>query len=334
MSLLPPISRASRIERQAYKWVMKMLDDPGHHAALLERWLAQHPEHRVVYKRVAVEVGYASDAASQIPALRVEAVINRGQPRWKPTGASYLAAAVIGFLIYILAWQSVPSARPPEAPVKSPTELVSIENGTKSLTLADGSRITLLGASALKVAYSPPERAIQLLRGRARFEVEHDASRPFVVYVGGGKVTAVGTIFEVSAEQKVVVHLVSGRIRVSLPAGGEKAVRPDVMLNAGDRIGFNGAANVNGPLAVADVARPLGKHIQSFDDIPVSAVIDLVNSASAQKVILLDDRTGGRKIFADLDISDADAVARKLALMFGLVIDRSVAGQIRLSEKK
>jgi len=66
-------NRSSRIERQAYKWVMKMFDDPGHHAPALARWLDKDPEHRVVYKRVAIEVGYASDAAAQLPSLRADA---------------------------------------------------------------------------------------------------------------------------------------------------------------------------------------------------------------------------------------------------------------------
>lgn len=334
---LPSFSRASRIERQAYMWVMNMLDDPGRHAPALERWLARDPEHRAVYKRVAVEVGYASDAAASLPSLRVEASSNPGAAVWRPTGtlavAAGLAAALAAVLIYMFAWQSIRPASAPPSTSTQPAELVTIENGTKSLKLVDGSIVTLLGASALNVAYTASERKIELLRGRARFEVEHDTGRPFVVYVGGGKVTAVGTIFEVRADRRVAVRLVSGLIRVSLPSASGRAPKPDLMLNSGQQVEFDGSSPENGRQGPAEGGHPPAVRTQSFDDVPVSALIEQLNRLSSQKVVLLDHETAGRKIFADLDISDADAVARKIALMFGLTIDRSMAGQIRLSKK-
>ncbi|HEX5208392.1 MAG TPA: FecR domain-containing protein [Steroidobacteraceae bacterium] len=61
--------------------------------------------------------------------------------------------------------------------------------------LADGSQITLGGASELRVRFSRDLRTIDLDRGEALFNVVHDSQRPFVVHAGAGTITDVGTEF-------------------------------------------------------------------------------------------------------------------------------------------
>ena len=197
-------NRSSRIERQAYKWVMKMFDDPGHHAPALAKWLDKDPEHRVVYKRVAIEVGYASDAAAQLPSLRADARMAATHASATPPGRRLLTAGVVAaaiLMLLLLGWQASRSAIFQPASDKPMIQTAGISGGTKSLTLTDGSQIVLLGATSLRVRYGPAERAIDLQNGRARFTVAHDVARPFVVHVRGGTVTAVGTIFEVDADR-------------------------------------------------------------------------------------------------------------------------------------
>ena len=74
-------SRPRRIKRQAYKWVMLMLDDPHGHMESLNRWMAKSPEHRATYKRVVTEVGVASDAAAMLQ-LRAEAETEQPAATW------------------------------------------------------------------------------------------------------------------------------------------------------------------------------------------------------------------------------------------------------------
>src|SRR3546814_8581176 len=73
-----------------------------------------------------------------------------------------------------------------------------------TVALEDGSRVTLDTDTILHIAYSPTERGLKLERGRARFDVSYDASRPFVVFAGGGSITAHGTVFDVAVVDRHV----------------------------------------------------------------------------------------------------------------------------------
>jgi transmembrane sensor len=59
-------------------------------------------------------------------------------------------------------------------------------------------------------------------------------------------------------------------------------------------------------------------------------IVAEVNRRSATKIELVDETAGQQRIFAELNLDDADAVARKIATGLGLAIDRSTPGLIRL----
>src|SRR3546814_4387812 len=93
------------------------------------------------------------------------------------------------------------------------TELASKSGEIRTVALEDGSRVTLDTDTIVHVAYSPTERGLKLERGRARFDVSYDASRPFVVFAGGGSITAHGTVFDVAVvDRHVSVALLRGSI--------------------------------------------------------------------------------------------------------------------------
>lgn len=70
----------------------------------------------------------------------------------------------------------------------------------RSLTLEDGSEVTLDSASAIRLDYSSGQRRVELLAGAAIFQVAPQADRPFVVTAAGGSVQALGTRFLVQRE--------------------------------------------------------------------------------------------------------------------------------------
>jgi transmembrane sensor len=86
--------------------------------------------------------------------------------------------------------------------------------------LADGSRISLDSNTEVQARYTETARTIVLDRGRARFDVAHDAKRPFSVAAGGETVVAVGTSFSVERlGPKVVVTLLQGHVVIKGTAG-------------------------------------------------------------------------------------------------------------------
>ncbi|MDF3625962.1 FecR family protein [Brytella acorum] len=81
----------------------------------------------------------------------------------------------------------------------------------RSVTLADGSVVTLGAQSAIAVHYRPEARSVTLLSGEAFFVVRHDEHRPFTVSAGTIRARDIGTRFD--------VRLDSSQIRVGVQEG-------------------------------------------------------------------------------------------------------------------
>ncbi len=113
------------------------------------------------------------------------------------------------------------------------------------IALPDGSRISMDSDTEVRVRYSDVSRAVKLDRGRARFDVAHDTSRPFTVRAGTETVVAVGTSFNVERlGAKVVVTLIQGRVVIKsaaadVPSSAQEsrpALRPPLSLQAGEQL--------------------------------------------------------------------------------------------------
>jgi transmembrane sensor len=99
---------------------------------------------------------------------------------------------------------------------------------TRAIALDDGSRIVLDTDSRLRVVFTAAARDIELLDGRAHFEVAKDVRRPFRVRTKSAEVVAVGTIFDVATlSARTTVTLIDGRVNV-LTLSATPQARPTV----------------------------------------------------------------------------------------------------------
>jgi transmembrane sensor len=161
--------------------------------------------------------------------------------------AAILLFAVIGCggALYVYWW--VPDAYATEAGER------------RVVALPDGSRISLDSESKVEVRYSKTGRTILLDRGRARFDVAHDVTRPFTVTAGTKTVVAVGTSFNVERlGSTVLVTLIQGHVlvkdapsSVAIVHRGTQPARP-VSLVAGEQM--IAQQNVKPLVAPADLA--------------------------------------------------------------------------------
>lgn len=107
--------------------------------------------------------------------------------------------------------------------------------GEKRLvTLDDGSHVLLDSRSAIALRYSAGERRLRLLSGEAWFDVAPDASRPFVVEAGDGRVTALGTAFDVALEKSGARVTVTEH-RVGVASGGKTMIVEEGQQTAFER---------------------------------------------------------------------------------------------------
>ncbi|SJZ39393.1 protein of unknown function [Chitinophaga eiseniae] len=155
------------------------------------------------------------------------------------------AAAAVLLVISLSFWQfKRPNVANPAAkfqPVERTSEtrdpLWSVVNNDaeniKTVKLPDGSTVGLYAQSSIRYqkAFTAASREVQL-HGKAYFAVIQDPSRPFSVYAGGTKTTALGTSFTIDTRAqayKTTVKLHTGKVMVA--SANINAVFNNVYLN-------------------------------------------------------------------------------------------------------
>lgn len=171
------------------------------------RWLNEHPLHREAFRLLTEdweEIGELKRFARvDIGAPRFEHAREVRTPRLRPmlAAAAVLVVAVIGLLSYSLQHPSIATG----------------VGEQRTLTLEDGTKVSLNTSTRIAVQYDKSQRGVRLEAGEAFFEVAKHSNWPFVVTVGGNKVTALGTAFVVrkDAGRRVAITLMEGKVAVT-----------------------------------------------------------------------------------------------------------------------
>jgi transmembrane sensor len=167
----------------------------------------------------------------------------------------------------------------------------------RTITLADNSRVFLDANSRLLVKMSDEVRRIDLLSGRAHFEVAKDPSRPFSVHADDKVVTAVGTAFTVEyRERKVAVTLVEGRIVVGEQGAGKAPRVLNSDIKPSQQLVMVAGAETPELLDKVDLQRNMGWRdgTLNFDDEPLDDVADRMNDYSKTRIVV--DGDGARAL--------------------------------------
>ena len=211
------------IDEQAALWLFRtdMGLSPEEEVAFAA-WLSASDEHLHAWERgLSALDGIGLDDDPLIDAMRTDALTARPPARgrvWRAM-AAVAAMLVLGFA-GLTSWQALsPSSVMPggsgtQIAANALPNLVSGDT-QRTVGLPDGSIVTLDRQTTLAINYGPRQRDIQLLRGRAIFDVKHDG-RSFAVVAGDVTVTDVGTRFSVQLRSDgVVASLERGRVVVS-----------------------------------------------------------------------------------------------------------------------
>lgn len=209
----------TELDQEALHWLLRV-NDPAFEAwEAWDAWMAADPDHADAYWRLAEAEGDAIEALKTAPAPRVQRIMPRRAFAFPRRWAIAAAVAVLAVGGVWIGW----SQR------AQPWIIETAPGEQRNVTLADGSEVSLAGATRLALDRRHP-RDVRLEAGRALFEVTHDAAHPFVVVVGDVTLTDLGTTFDVTRLGD------SARVAVS-----EGIVRVDTRnatatLNAGDAV--------------------------------------------------------------------------------------------------
>lgn len=175
-------------------------------STLVENWIAEHPAHREQMdalrdmRRALRDHGARYDGGLALAVLR-ERMRETPRRRW-PVPAALAAAFVVGVGISVSLFRS------------TDRQYATGPSSRMTITLDDGSRVSLAPASTLRVSRS--HRDVEL-SGEAFFVVRHDPAHPLTVRTSQGAIQDVGTEFDVRAVAGLPlrVAVVVGAVTVS-----------------------------------------------------------------------------------------------------------------------
>jgi ferric-dicitrate binding protein FerR (iron transport regulator) len=135
---------------------------------------------------------------------------------WRRVAVAAVLTGVVVFTGTLLFRKEIQHAAPVAMETRPSTTVWKVYNNNgrsiMQLVLDDSSHVQLgVGSSLRCLAGFDNDRRELWLEGKARFDVAKDGRRPFTVYAGNAAVTALGTVFGISAHHdKLTVHLYSG----------------------------------------------------------------------------------------------------------------------------
>jgi transmembrane sensor len=330
-----------RLRRQAARWFARLRGpDADKHRRAFEAWRAADPRRRAVYERLTrrwEEAGVLNTAQTQRPegAARVARRVHR--PRrvgWSLAGLAMGAAVVV--LAISPGRPSWLDASP--IPALGSQRIATRIGEIRTLRLSDGSAVILDTDTLLATHFSSSARRLNLVRGRARFDVAHDPGRPFVVTAGGGSVAARGTLFDVSVspDQRVAVTLIRGVVEVQ--SSSDLALRaadrrPTARLAAGQQFAFGRSVEAPRiqPAAPGGALWPSG--LLTFESAPLSEAVAQANRYSRRPIVLASPRLGSLKVSGVFKATASQEFAESVAAIFDLHLENGPDDELVLDQK-
>lgn len=259
---------------QAIAWHLRLKDANEEAWIEFAEWLNADPAHNGVYEAVADRDAHmlpllerATFPTSEAHARTPEVSNDEDGPaqgaggegprrnpwRWGALAASIAVAGLFGV-------QMMPNW-------DSRYEVETSPGETRTISLADGSKISLNGSTRIIVDKNNA-RLVEIARGEARFTVRHDASDPFTVIAGEQRLVDIGTVFNVvHTDQQLRVGVAEGAVRF-------EGTARTVALRAGDSL----AADSRGKVAITQSpVASIGSWAHGelvFDQAPLEQVAD------------------------------------------------------------
>lgn len=335
---------------EATLWFARMRSpDAENFRPEFEQWLARGALHRRYYNRAAeywVDSGTALAEAGPDPGAQTRQEARPEHGRRRGAVAALIASSVLvaGSTILLIAHDrgAQREAAPPAAETRAPTgisQFATAAGEQRRMRLADGSVVMLGGGTILRIELGRAMRRLELDRGKARFEVAHEP-RPFVVFAGGGSITAHGTVFDVGlgSNRRVSVRLIRGSVDVRFPQAAKPGVRPlPRRLLPGETVSYEATvAQASGQPAASPAPARAPAPADSARDYRNVRLADIVSEANRHAEVPIrfaDPETGAETVSGRFRTDDTALLAERLAILFDLAVDRSNPHEILLRPK-
>jgi transmembrane sensor len=262
-----------------------------------------------------------------------------GAWRWSRAGffaltASTLVVAVITGLIY---WPAISVFLQGRTPISVHTGI----GEQRTVTLQDGTTISVGPDTALTATLRTHSRTIVLKTGEAYFHVKWDPARPFTVHIGRSTVTDLGTTFDVQhVGSGIVVSIAEGVVRVTTPRARKwSGAKSRPTSPRGRLLAFR----LNGGQSLALEPFDTAPRISSIDpkwvggwrqgrlhylDEPLGSIVADLDRYSTRRIIVADPRIARLRVTAVVSVHDIDAWVASLSAAFPVQVVRRTDSEV------
>ena len=294
-----PLPSGDTVAEQATVWFARLRaeDVSELQRAQFATWLAAHPAHQQAYQDI--EAFWAHPEFSE---LLSDAPLSVPLAKLKPRRAWHhpaLWAIAASMLLMLGVYQ--PSLRCWQA------DYCTAIGESRTVSLADGSEITLNSDTALNVAYRDDVRQIELTHGEAYFSVQRNPAQPFVVASHYATARVLGTRFIVRQDgHSDTVTVISGVVEVS----GDRQSPAKLLANQQLEVGLQTTDTVR-PVAAIVAAAWLKGHAL-FDNVPLPDVLAELNRYRPGAIMLSNNQLKDLRVSGRFDIADTDHALQAL----------------------
>ena len=316
---------------EATAWHARLKDDAASEQDWLAftAWLEADPKNRLVYDQVEEisneidrsRTGIAEALARSERDAPISGTVIPLHGKTRPSGMRwYVGMGLIAatLLVVVLGRNLL------EAPSVDFQTYKTAMGQHQDVTLADGSLLHLNTGTELSVAMAAGERQVHFDHGEALFEVAKDSSRPFIITSGDQTIRVVGTVFNVLRHRgKVAVTVAEGVVQVA-PVKNADANWQPVRLTMGDQL-TRQEGSPRYDLKSVDLANALAWRDGrlSYDDVPLSQVIDDLNRYFPETVSAAGDDVASLRFSGVLKLDDEMSVLRRLENFLPVSIEQT-----------
>lgn len=287
------------VSQQATDWMIRLSANPRADAlrSEFEEWLSRSPAHRHAWEescRSWQVLGHAK--------LERDIARNVEESRWKGRHSSRgrvvgIAACCAALCLAVMIVPMVLS--------RSTMEISTDVDQQRTVTLEDGSTVTLSASSAVEPHFDQNRRQVTLLKGEAFFDVVHDDSKPFIVSAGSLGVRVVGTAFTVGkTDQMTEVALARGSIDASVNLQQQTAherLTPGEFLSVDNVTG----AVKRGSIPVDEIGSWRSGRLFVIGE-SIASVVEKIQRYQPAWIIIADRKLGEERVSGIYDLTHPD----------------------------
>ena len=324
-----------QVFRQASDWFARERSGTMTSAerAELAQWRLADPLHARAWEEVNSLWAMTATVADEpeVQTLRAQAHSRRSQgsaPSWGgwAFGAASLAASA---LIAVAFFGGVSSDAPHierESIQVATRHYMTVEGAHDAIILEDGSDVLLDAATRLRAQISQDHRNIDLIEGRARFDVRHSQDHRFTVSTPLGEVHVLGTRFDVSYRgTQMDVLLYEGVLDVYVEGRAQR-------LSSGQSIQITDQG-LSQAMPLSPDAGLWSDGVLMFRATPLAEVAAEVSRQSSRDLNLAFDPLEDETFTGRLNAGEIEPAAQAIAAIFGLEMTREPGGDIILSRE-